>query len=361
MPFCVLKDRPVTDFGDVDALAAAGGSTPGSLGWLRDRAGRELVHAGRTRSAVRRGPMPDDGTVFRIASMSKSFTASAVLALRDDGKLRLDDAADVEPELRRWPSAASDGARACPSGSLLTMTAGFPTDDRRGTGGGLPLDDFTAFFARRSASTGRPVPGRVLQHGLRDPGPGHHRRHRDRLPGLHPRPPAAPAEHVPHRVRGGRVRRTGPRPRVPARAPRVSPRFPSTRAARSPRCGRIFSCVRNLTRSVAGFAAAFPQPGPRRQRRAPVRRATQREMRLPAGPDRVDSDQGFPRSVAPALSAYSSGCSWRSTPPSAGSSATAAGTESSRSDVADTSLGTGVIRAQQQRLLQRCSRWRPGS
>ena len=38
------------------------------------------------------GPEPDSATVFRIASMTKSFTASAVLLLRDRGLLRLDDA-----------------------------------------------------------------------------------------------------------------------------------------------------------------------------------------------------------------------------------------------------------------------------
>jgi CubicO group peptidase (beta-lactamase class C family) len=37
------------------------------------------------------GRRPDAGTLFRIASISKTFTATAVLQLRDAGRLRLDD------------------------------------------------------------------------------------------------------------------------------------------------------------------------------------------------------------------------------------------------------------------------------
>ena len=41
-------------------------------------------------------------TLFRIASMSKAFTALAILKLRDEGRLRLDALAETYvPELRR--------------------------------------------------------------------------------------------------------------------------------------------------------------------------------------------------------------------------------------------------------------------
>ena len=44
-------------------------------------------------------PLPTEQTVFRIASMTKSFTAASILLLRDRGLLRLDDAvADIAPE-----------------------------------------------------------------------------------------------------------------------------------------------------------------------------------------------------------------------------------------------------------------------
>ena len=46
------------------------------------------------------GSAPDQHTVYRIASMTKSFTSAAVLSLRDEGALSLDvPVADYAPEL----------------------------------------------------------------------------------------------------------------------------------------------------------------------------------------------------------------------------------------------------------------------
>ena len=53
----------------------------------------ELAHSGGRGERWLGGPAPDAGTVFRIASMTKSFTATLVLMLRDRGALRLDDPA----------------------------------------------------------------------------------------------------------------------------------------------------------------------------------------------------------------------------------------------------------------------------
>jgi serine-type D-Ala-D-Ala carboxypeptidase/endopeptidase len=62
-------------------------------------------------------------TGFRIASMSKAFTGYAILKLRDEGKLRLDDPAwKYIPEIKSW---AADITVA----DLLHHTAGFVTDD----------------------------------------------------------------------------------------------------------------------------------------------------------------------------------------------------------------------------------------
>lgn len=71
----------------------------------------------------------DTATVFRIASMSKSFAALAILQLRDEGKLSLDDPAERHvPELRTLRYASSDAPRITVR-HLLTHSAGFPEDN----------------------------------------------------------------------------------------------------------------------------------------------------------------------------------------------------------------------------------------
>ena len=68
-------------------------------------------------------------TIFRIASMTKSFTALAVLQLRDDGILRLDDAVSTYvPEIVRIDNRTSDSAPVTLR-HLLSHLAGFVSDD----------------------------------------------------------------------------------------------------------------------------------------------------------------------------------------------------------------------------------------
>jgi len=68
-------------------------------------------------------------SLFRIASMSKSFTAMAILKLRDEGKLDLDDPAHLYiPELKKIKYPTSD-APAITIRHLLTHGAGFPEDN----------------------------------------------------------------------------------------------------------------------------------------------------------------------------------------------------------------------------------------
>jgi hypothetical protein len=85
-----------------------------------------LVHTAGYGQRWLDGPPPDAGTVFRIASMTKSFTAAAVLALRDG--LDIDDAIEVvcahkpsadplphqREDLRRWWETRSDADESDP-------------------------------------------------------------------------------------------------------------------------------------------------------------------------------------------------------------------------------------------------------
>ena len=86
----------------------------------------------------------DADTLFRIASMTKAFTALSILKLRDDGKLALD--APVEtyvPELRGWKYPTDDSPKIRVR-ELLTHTAGFVTDDPWGDRQTpLPEEEFT--------------------------------------------------------------------------------------------------------------------------------------------------------------------------------------------------------------------------
>ena len=67
-------------------------------------------------------------SMFRIASMTKSFTAMAILKLRDEGKLQLDDLIDPYiPEMQT--QHLTEDAAAITIRDLLMHAAGFPTDD----------------------------------------------------------------------------------------------------------------------------------------------------------------------------------------------------------------------------------------
>lgn len=66
---------------------------------------------------------------FRIASMTKSFAAMAILKLRDEGKLKLDDPVYLYiPEMKKQTNLTSD-APAITIRHLLTHAAGFPEDN----------------------------------------------------------------------------------------------------------------------------------------------------------------------------------------------------------------------------------------
>ena len=86
------------------------------------------VKTGGVRETKDRSPVTAD-TVFRIASMTKSFTALSILKLRDEGKLSLDDpVARYVPALAdlRYPTQDSPTLTIR---HLLTHSEGFPEDN----------------------------------------------------------------------------------------------------------------------------------------------------------------------------------------------------------------------------------------
>ncbi len=112
-----------------------------------------LVHTGSVGRADLDAERPAaSSTVFRIASMSKSFTAACVLLLRDEGALSLDDpAARWVPELAglRYPTGDSPPLTLR---MLLSMSSGLVEDDPWGDRL-LDLPD-SAFSALLAAGVG---------------------------------------------------------------------------------------------------------------------------------------------------------------------------------------------------------------
>src|SRR5262245_6791511 len=108
-----------------------------------------LAHLGAfgVRDRVSQAPVTPD-TAFRIASMTKSFTALAVLKLRDDGRLSL------EAPLSRWIPAFARMERPTRDTppltvrQLLSHSAGFPEDnpwgDQQLSATDAMLDDWLA-------------------------------------------------------------------------------------------------------------------------------------------------------------------------------------------------------------------------
>ena len=118
-------------FADVDRLFTqfmAGRHVPGAA-WGVIVDGR-LAHTGVSglRDVGARAAVDAD-TVFRIASMTKSFTAMSILKLRDEGKLSLDDPAErYVPEMAGMKYSSSDAPKITVR-HLLSHAEGFPEDN----------------------------------------------------------------------------------------------------------------------------------------------------------------------------------------------------------------------------------------
>lgn len=95
---------------------------------------------------AKRPVTPD--TRFRIASMTKAFTALAILQLRDEGRLGLDDLAETYvPEMKGWVYPTKDSPRIRVR-DLLHHVGGLVTDDPWGDRQQvLTNDEFAAIIA----------------------------------------------------------------------------------------------------------------------------------------------------------------------------------------------------------------------
>lgn len=112
----------------------------------------ELSHAGGAgvRDTASGAPVRPD-TIFRIASMTKSITATCLLMLRDDGLLALDDpVAKYVPQLGKLSLPTRDSVPLTVR-QLLTMSAGFVEDDP---------------WADRHLSMTEPEFGALLEQGI---------------------------------------------------------------------------------------------------------------------------------------------------------------------------------------------------
>ncbi|WP_293968184.1 serine hydrolase [Sphingomonas sp.] len=106
----------------------------------------KLVHVRGVgvQDVVSKKPVSPD-SLFRIASMSKAFTALAILKLRDEGRIVLDAPAETYvPELKGWKYPTADSPKITVR-NLLTHSAGFvednPWGDRQQV---MPEAEFTA-------------------------------------------------------------------------------------------------------------------------------------------------------------------------------------------------------------------------
>lgn len=93
-------------------------------------AGGQLVYSGNVgMTNLTQQTRATTKSLYRIASMSKSFTAMAILKLRDEGKLSLTDpVSNYIPEMKKAGGLTHDAALITVQ-NLLTMSAGFPEDN----------------------------------------------------------------------------------------------------------------------------------------------------------------------------------------------------------------------------------------
>lgn len=114
--------------GDVFERWAARTHAPG-LAWGLVRDGELADGGGLGTLRIGEGASADVDSVFRIASMTKSFTATALMTLVVEGHVRLEEpVATYVPELSAWRGPTADGPPITVR-HLVSMEAGLPNDD----------------------------------------------------------------------------------------------------------------------------------------------------------------------------------------------------------------------------------------
>jgi CubicO group peptidase (beta-lactamase class C family) len=238
----------------------------------------DLAHTGTAgfREVTSKAPVDAD-TVFRIASMTKSFTAMSILKLRDEGKLSLDDPAErYVPELKGLTYPTSDSPRITIR-HLLSHSEGFPEDNPWGDRqladtdeqmsqmlrGGIPFSNAPG-VAYEYSNYGFAILGRIVAHvsGMK---------YGDYVTANILRPLGMSSSTLePSKVAPGRLAHGY---RWEDGQWKEEPLLPD--GAFGPMGGMLTS-VKDLSRYVADFLSAWP---PRDgQETAPIRRASLREM-----------------------------------------------------------------------------------
>lgn len=105
----------------------------------------------------------DSKSAFRIASMTKSLTAMAILKLRDDEKLKLDDPVSLYiPEMKGQKYLTAD-APEITIRHLLMHAAGFPEDNPWGDRQLAATDEELIYFIKKGISFSK-TPGLSFEY-----------------------------------------------------------------------------------------------------------------------------------------------------------------------------------------------------
>lgn len=139
------------------------GRIAGTVGLIARDGKAVLLHAVGWADVEAKRPMKPD-TLFWIASMTKSLTATTIMTLVDEGKLALDEPASrCLPECGRVRLAGRPPAREITLRDLLSHTSGLAQPPRKPTDGSMPLERYTLDLLRQPLNF---EPGSAYEYGF---------------------------------------------------------------------------------------------------------------------------------------------------------------------------------------------------